>query len=309
MRILVLGAGAIGGYYGSHLAGAGAEVQFLVRERRAAQLARDGLVAVSRGEESRRPAATLLAGEVAAPFDLVLLTCKAYDLEGAIEAIAPAVGPGTVVLPLLNGLAHFDALDARFGAERVLGGACYIAASLAPDGTIRHLSPGDLLILGARTGGTPWQVEALSDLFARTTVNARSSGTILQELWEKRCMLAAGAALTCLMRGTVGEIMATEAGGRIAEAMMAECTAVAAAAGHAPRPASAGQTRRQLTDPASHWAASMMRDIEQGAARLEAEAILGDLIHRGAARGLALPLLGAAHCQLQVYGARAAAKS
>ena len=309
MRILVLGAGAIGGYYGSHLAGAGGEAQFLGRERRAAQLARDGLVVVSRGEESRRPAATLLAGEVAAPFDLVLLTCKAYDLDGAIEAIAPAVGPGTVVLPLLNGLAHFDALDARFGAERVLGGACYIAASLAPDGTIRHFSPGDLLILGTRTGGTPWQVEALSDLFARTTVNARSSGAILQELWEKWCMLAAGAALTCLMRGTVGEIMATEAGGRIAEAMMAECTAVAAVAGHAPRPASAEQTRRQLTDPASRWAASMMRDIEQGAARLEAEAILGDLIHRGAAYGLALPLLSAAHCQLQVYGARAAAKS
>lgn len=300
MRILVLGAGAIGGYYGLHLAKAGAEVTFLVRERRAAQLARDGLVVASRGATIRRAVPHRLA---ATPADLVLLACKAYDLDSAVAAIGPAVGPETAVLPLLNGLAHLDALDARFGAARVLGGACYIATPLAPDGTIRHTSPGDLILFGGRAATPPWQVEALAGLFGRTPVTARASDTILQDMWEKWCMLAAGAALTCLMRGTIGEIMATRYGRASAEAMIAECQAIAAAAGHAPRPASAEQTSRMLTDPASRWAASMMRDIEAAAPRLEADHILGDLLRRAKAAGLAAPLLAAAYCGLQVYGA------
>ncbi|MDO9713949.1 2-dehydropantoate 2-reductase [Paracraurococcus lichenis] len=307
MRILVLGAGAIGGYYGLHLAEAGAELGFLVRERRAAQLRQDGLVVASRGEERRRSVPTLLAGGIDRPFDLILLTCKAYDLDAAIEAVAPAVGPETAVLPLLNGIAHLDRLDARFGADRVLGGAAYIATTLGADGIVRHASPGDLMLFGRRDGEAPWQVEALAGLFARTPVTARASGTILQDMWEKWCMLAAGAALTCLLRGTVGEIMATEAGRSIAEAMIAECRAIAAAHGHAPRPEAAAQAQRMLTDPASRWAASMARDLEAGAPRLESEAILGDLIRRGAAAGIAAPLLAAAHSQLQVHGARPAA--
>ena len=306
MRILVLGAGAIGGYYGLHLAEAGADVSFLVRDRRAAQLARDGLVVASRGQELRRPVRHVQAGRIEAPVDLVLLTCKAYDLDGALDAIAPAVGPETIVLPLLNGLAHVDALDARFGAGRILGGACYIAVTLTPDGTIRHTSPGDLILFGQRAAVAPWQVEALATLFAATPVTARASATILQDLWEKWCMLAAGAALTCLMRGTVGEIMATDAGPGIADALISECRAIADAHGHAPRAPSATQTHRMLTDPASRWAASMMRDIDAGLPRLEADAILGDLIRRGAAAGIAAPLLTAAHCNLQVYAARAA---
>ena len=309
MRILFLGAGAIGGYYGMQLAATGADVTFLVRPRRAAQLERDGLVVQSRGQNLRRPVRHILAGQVAAPFDLIFLTCKAYDLPPAIEAVAPAVGPETAVLPVLNGLAHFDVLDARFGADHVLGGVCYIATMLTADGAIRHVSPGDLILFGDRgSHGSP-QVQTLAALFADTPVTARPSGTILQDLWEKWCMLAAGAALTCLMCGTIGEIMATDEGLAIAEAMMAECRAIAAAAGHAPRPSSAEQTRKQLTDPASRWAASMMRDIEQGAQRLEAEHIIGDLIRRGRAAGIATPLLSAAYCQLQVYNARGAAPS
>jgi 2-dehydropantoate 2-reductase len=306
MRILVLGAGAIGGYYGLRLAEAGADVSFLVREGRAAALGRDGLVVVSRGEETRRAVPHCRAASIDDAADLILLACKAFDLDAAIEAIAPAVRPGTVVLPLLNGLAHFDALDARFGKERVLGGAAYIAVTLGPDGVIRHTSPGDLIVFGARDGNAPWQVDALAALFAKTPVTARASDAILQDLWEKWVMLAAGAGLTCLMRGTVGEIMVAEGGRAVAEAMIAECRAIADAHGHAPRPPSAEQTQRMLTDPASRWAASMMRDLAAGAPRLETDAILGDLVRRGAAAGIAAPMLSAAHCQLQVHTGRAA---
>ena len=117
-------------------------------------------------------------------------------------------------------------------------------------------------------------------------------------------MLAPGAALTCLMRGTVGEAMATEDGPAIACGLLAEARAIAAAHGHAPRAPAVAQADRMLTDPQSRWAASMMRDIEQGAPRVEAEHVIGDLIRRGRERGLDSPLLAAAFAHLQVYNAR-----
>ncbi len=308
MRILVLGAGAIGGYYGLQLAEAGADVSFLVRPRRAAQLARDGLRVESRGQRLHRMVPTLSAGQVATPFDLVLLTCKAYDLGGAVEDIAPAVGSSGVVLPLLNGVAHYDVLDARFGADRVLGGLCYIAAALGADGVIRHTSPGDDIRFGDRAGRPAPGAERLAALFAGTPVQATAADDIVQALWEKWCMIAAGAALTCLLRGTVGEIMATDDGEAVATAMMAECRAVAAALGHAPRPEAEERTRRQLTDRGSRWAASMMRDIEARVPRLEAEHVIGDLIRLGREAGVAAPLLRAAYAQLQTFNARGAAR-
>lgn len=307
MQILVLGAGAIGGYYGLRLAEAGADVSFLVRPGRAAQLERDGLVVVSRGEERRRAVPILLAGTVDHPFDAVLLTCKAYDLPAAVEAIAPAVGERSVVLPLLNGLAHFDVLDARFGAGRVLGGVAYIATTLEPDGTIRRTSPMDMLLFGDRGGRLTPPVEALAEAFDATQVAARASLEITQDLWEKWAMLAAGAAITCLLRGTIGEVLATADGAAVATRIIAEVRAIAAAHGHAPRPAAVAQADRTLGDPQSRWAASMMRDIQQGAPRLEAEHVIGDLIRRGREKGLAAPMLEASFAQLQVYNARGAA--
>ena len=308
MRVLVLGAGAIGGYYGLHLAEAGADVSFLVRPRRAAQLARDGLQVESRGRRLHRMVPTLLAGQVATPFDLILLTCKAYDLDEAVEAIAPAMGGaerGAAAAERHGAVRRARRpLRCRPGARR----ACYIATSLGADGVIRHTSPGDDIRFGDRTGRPSRPAEELAGLFAGTPVQARVAGDIVQALWEKWCMIAAGAALTCLLRGTVGEIMATDGGEAVAEAMMAECQAVAAALGHAPRPEAAERTRRQLTDRQSRWAASMMRDIEAGAPRLEAGHVIGNLIRRGREAGIAAPLLRAAHAQLQIHNARGAAR-
>jgi 2-dehydropantoate 2-reductase len=289
------------------LAEAGVDVSFLVRSGRAAQLERDGLVVHSRGEERRRQVPALLADAVDRPFDAVLLTCKAYDLPTAIEAIAPAMGKGSVVLPLLNGLAHFDVLDARFGAGRVLGGVAYIATMLEPDGTIRHTSPVDTLLFGDRSGRLTPPVQALAEVFAATSVAARASMEITQDLWEKWAMLAAGAAITCLLRGTIGEVLATEDGTAVAARLVAEVRGIAAAHGHAPRPAAVAQADRTLSDPQSRWAASMMRDVQHGAPRLEAEQVIGDLIRRGRQVGLTSPMLEATYAQLQVYNARGAA--
>ena len=292
MQILILGAGAIGGYYGSHLARAGAEISFLVRPGRAAQLDAEGLVVWSRGERHQQPVRTLGASEVDRPFDLIILTCKAFDLPSAMVAISPAVGPTTAVLPLLNGLAHVKALADRFDPERVLVGVAYIAAEMERDGTIRRTSPSDVIIFGDVSGRLTPTVQTLADAFATTPVAARASREITQDLWEKWCMLAAGAAATCLMRGTIGEILAADDGGAVVSGLIAETRAVAE------------QADRLLQDPKSCWAASMMRDIAQGAPRLEAEHVIGDLIHRGRQVGVVAPLLTTAYAHLQVYNGR-----
>src|SRR5688572_19463643 len=131
MRFLVVGAGATGGYFGGRLLEVGRDVTFLVRPARAERLAAAGLVITSpAGDVAVLPPPTVLAANLRTPFDVVILACKAYDLEGAIASFAPAVGPNTAVVPLLNGMRHLDALDARFGADRVLGGSCFISAKL-----------------------------------------------------------------------------------------------------------------------------------------------------------------------------------
>lgn len=304
MKILVLGAGALGGYYGGRLMEAGADVAFLVRPGRAAQLERGGLVVRSPLGDITAPVRAVTAERPGSGYDLVLLTCKSYDLDSAIAAIAPAVGEHTAILPLLNGLAHLDTLDRRFGRSRVLGGVSYIAATLAPDGIIRHQRPADTFIFGDRAGDRDDLCRTFEALIAKTPGTRRRSADIVQDLWEKWVMLAAGAAICCLMRAEIADILRTEDGRALIERSIAECAAVAEAAGHAPRPAAVEPVRKLLTDPASHWAPSMMRDIDIGAPRLESGSIIGDLVRRARAANIATPLLDTANAHLACYALR-----
>ena len=163
MKILVLGAGAVGGYFGGRLAEAGADVTFLVRPKRAEVLARDGLRITSKaGGDLALAPKCVLAGAVKPDYDVVLFTAKAYDLASAIDAIAPAMAGGKgQVLPLLNGMSHLDVLDARFGRDNVLGGVAYIASTLAPDGEIKHLNEFHRVAFGHRHAAQKAVCEAL----------------------------------------------------------------------------------------------------------------------------------------------------
>lgn len=304
MKVLILGAGATGGYFGGRLFEAGRDVAFLVRERRAALLRANGLVIRSpQGNVRLRPPVHVVGGLHHKTFDLVVLACKAYDLDSAIEAVAPAVGPDTVVLPLLNGLRHFEALDARFGPERVLGGLCSIAVTLDGEGAVEHLSPMHVLRYGERDGSRSTRVAALDTLFAGIKADARHSEGILQALWEKWVMLASLAGMTCLMRASIGEIVSAPGGEALLLQILDECTAVAAAHDHAPREAVLEGTRRMLTEAGSKFTASMLRDLESGH-RIEADHVIGDLILRAELKGLATPLLRIAHVHLKAYEAR-----
>src|SRR5439155_10324659 len=144
--------------------------------------------------------------QVTPDYDLVLLTCKTYDLDQAIAAIAPAIGEQTGILPLLNGVATYDILDQRFGMGRVLGGVASIAATLAPSGHILHLSPGDTLLIGPRAEATTALAASLYEVVSHTPGTRRLSADIAQELWEKWVMIGAGAAMAVVKRGPHGPL-------------------------------------------------------------------------------------------------------
>jgi 2-dehydropantoate 2-reductase len=282
MRVLVVGAGAIGGYFGGRLLEAGRDVSFLVRSRRSAELARTGLVIRSRlGDIDLSAPPTVTADVLRQPFDLVILSCKSYDLDDAMASFAPAVGPETVILPLLNGMRHLDALEERFGANHVLGGQCLISAALDPDGRILHLSDTHSLSFGERDGLRSARVEAIASVLSDTRFEARLSEAILQEMWEKWVFIATGAGITCLMRAAIGDIVAAGAA-RLATGLFDECAAIATGQGFPPRPEFLARTRQMFTTPGSPLTASMLRDIERGAP-IEADHILGDLLRRGGA--------------------------
>jgi 2-dehydropantoate 2-reductase len=309
MRILLVGAGAIGGYFGGRLLEAGRDVTFLVRERRAAELASEGLVLISAfGDFTLQAPPTVLARDLDRPFDLVLLGCKAYSLDDAIRSFAPAVGPETAILPLLNGMSHLDILDRHFGAEQVLGGQCVIAATLDADHRVLHLNQSHELSFGERGGALSDRIREIVDAMRGALFEARASERILAEMWEKWVFLAAFAAGTCLMRAAVGDIAAAPAGAELMQRLLAECRAVAEAAGFPPSDAFIERTRALLTAPDSTLTASMLRDIENGNP-IEADHIIGDLIRRGEETGTLSDkssLLRLAYTHLKAYEARLA---
>jgi 2-dehydropantoate 2-reductase len=307
MRILVLGAGAVGGYFGGRLAEAGKDVTFLVRGARAAALARDGLKVASALGDFHVPVKIATADRVGGTYDLVLLSAKHYDLDTAIDAIRPGIGSETAVLPLLNGLVHLDQLDAAFGPDRVLGGVAYVGAVLLPDGSIRHVNRLSGIAFGERGGGISERAKAIEQLFADTPVSAPANDNILQEMWEKFVMMGAMAGMNCLMRGNIGEIATTKDGEALMLAALAECRQVAEAAGYAPRPQAWDRVTTMLTERGSVNSASMRQDIEAGR-RTEAEAIVGDMLRRAEGFGVSTPLLRAAFCHLQAHENRLAAK-
>jgi 2-dehydropantoate 2-reductase len=306
MRIMTLGAGAVGGYFAGRLAQSGADVTFLVRERRKAQLAERGLEIRSALGDYTGPVKALTPAEIDAPADVVFVACKAYDLASAIEAIGPAVGDDTAILPLLNGLAHIEVLNAAFGRHRVLGGVAKIAATLTADGAIQHLNDWRYLTFGEQDGSSSARVVALKAAFDRTSVLATISPAIMQAMWEKIVHLATAAGVTCLMRANVGEIARAPGGAELMMRFLDANAAIAANEGHPPSEAFMAEYRALFSDQGSGYTASMLRDIERGGP-VEADHIIGYMLRRARAHGLDDTLHAIAYTHLKSYEERRAA--
>ena len=303
MRILILGAGATGGYFGGRLLQAGRDVSFLVRPKRATALRNEGLRIRSRKGDARLKPKVVQAGKLIGTYDYIFLSCKSYDLPGAMDAIAPAVGKETSIVPLLNGMLHFEMLDKRFGARHVLGGMCSIAVNLAADGAIDHLGSTHLIRFGERNGSLSERVTALDALTRDANMDAKPSRNIVSALWEKWVMLAGLASMNCLMRADITSIVNAPGGRELCLQMLDECSAVAVAHGHPPRKQVLDDIRSFIDKPSGAFTASMLRDMEKGS-RTEVDHILGDLIARAEARKVVTPLLRTAHCCLKIHAAR-----
>ncbi|MGZ5042041.1 MAG: 2-dehydropantoate 2-reductase [Usitatibacter sp.] len=303
MKLLVLGAGGIGGYFGGRLAQAGEDVTFLVRPKRREQIARDGLRLESPLGNAQLPVKTVLAEELKPGYDMVLFTCKAYDLDSAMDAIAPAMDGRCAVLPQLNGMAHLERLDARFGRSQVMGGVAQINAMLRSDGTVAHMDPLARIVFGERDKKPTARSQELGQAFAKTNVDWKLSPDIVQEMWEKVAFLAALAAGTCLFRGTVREIMSAPGGREAMERLLASNIAIATAEGFPPRAAAMEAARRRLLDPEGNWSASMMRDLEAGG-RVESDHIVGWMLERARKHGIDDTVLSLAFTHLKTYEAR-----
>jgi len=316
MRILVVGAGAIGGYFGARLAVAGRDVTFLVRPKRAEQLAGGLIVRSPKGdakvaapklvtETTLTPAGGSLADRSVAarsaePFDLILLSCKSYDLDSAMSSFAPVVGPATMILPLLNGESHIDTLKKRFGAGAVLGGQCQISSTLDEQGHIVHLNDWHLLGFGELDGSRSTRIEAVNQSFLGANFEPQLSLQILQDMWEKWVFIASMAGITCLMRASLGDI-ATAGGTGNALELFAECSAISGKNGYVLRSAARERIRATLSTPGSTLMASMLRDVE-GHRRTEHEHVLGELLAR--AQGIRAPVLEICLAHMRAYEAR-----
>ncbi|MDE3724644.1 ketopantoate reductase family protein [Nocardiopsis sp. N85] len=303
MRILVVGAGAVGGYFGARLVRAGREVDFLVRPARAELLRRNGLrVRDVDGAVETVPVTAVTADALSPGYDLVVLAVKSYGFDSALKDITPAVGANTVVLPFLNGMRHVDALTGRFGADRVYGGVAMVMTRLGEDGEIVEVGTMARLIYGPLTETPvipPADVHAALDT---GTFSATAVEDAMRELWDKWVFLATMGACNCLMRAPIGRVNSAEGGRDFTRAVFEEAAAVAAASGHPLRPETRERADAMVGDTTASTTTSLYWDLTRGNP-VEADHIVGDLVARGRSLGVPTPLFALADLHLRVYEA------
>ncbi len=300
MRILMAGAGATGGYFGARLAQAGQDVTFLVRERRFQQLQMNGLVLQTpQGTEKLEPQ-LIQAGSLSGHYDLIIITVKSFALEQLMEDIAPAVGPDTLIMPILNGMRHIATLQQRFGDDKVIGGLCKINATLGDSGEVIQMTPLHQLYYGALDGNNDARLQRVDAALRTSQVDNRFSENILDELWEKWLLLSTLGAVCCLARGDTQQILTTRGGEALLQGIFSEILAVISAEGYQPRPAVTARIFELLNNPETPMTSSMYRDLTQGF-DIEADQVIGDLLLRAKRKGLISPLLNAVDVNLQVY--------
>lgn len=300
MRILIVGAGATGGYFGARLIQAGQDVTFLVRERRFHQLKETGLqLQTPQGNETLQPQLEQ-ASSLRGSWDLIILTVKSFGLEQAMLDIAPAVGPDTLIMPILNGMRHIETLRNRFGANKVIGGLCKINATLGSNGEIIQMTPLHQIYYGALDGNNDARLQRVDAALRDSVMDTIFTDNITAELWEKWLLLSTLGSVCCLARGNTQQVLKSQGGKALLQAIFTEILSVISADGYQPRPAITAKIFELLSNPATPMTSSMYRDLTQGF-NIEAEQVIGDLLLRARNSGINAPLLNAVYVNLQVY--------
>lgn len=301
MRILVVGAGAIGGYFGGRLLEKGEDVTFLVREKRKQQLEKYGLLAESlHGDMTFPEPKTIQAGEKADAFDVILLSTKAYHLEGAIEDIRPFTGDSTLILPLLNGIAHMDQLTTAFGAANVLGGLCFIETTLGENGKVIQTSPVHDFVFGERSGEKTERILKLQEAFSGTKANFRLSKNIEQEMWHKYLFISTLSGVTSLFRSPIGPIRDQAFGLNTVKIVLKEASAIMRGLDAPLADGIEDAQVQKINEMGYEMKSSLQRDMEKQQA-IEADHFFGYLLKKAELLDLDAPVIGAIYANLKVY--------
>ena len=298
MKILIVGAGGIGGFFGAKLQQAGADITYLLREKRQKLIQQQGLmIETPKGSFTIQPK-TVLADQLEPVYDLIILACKAFDLDDSLKSIAKASTRG-VILPFLNGLTHLNSLDRMFGKDRVMGGVAHIAATISESGSVKQLTELSSLTIGPRTPEQEALSKAFFELCNKADFDSFYKENIEQALWDKWVFLASLAGMTTACRGSIGDIAATPDGKDLSKRMFAECCAIAASCGYPISEGTHSNSQAILTKEGSPFTASMLRDLLAGK-RDEHQHILGDLIAFANQQSIDCPLLKIAYTHMAV---------
>ncbi|WP_077617062.1 ketopantoate reductase family protein [Bacillus sinesaloumensis] len=300
MRILVVGAGAVGGYFGGRLLEKGEDVTFLVRENRQKQIHKNGLQIESiHGNVTLQPR-TILSGEKVGTFDVIILSTKQYHLDGALHSIEPYVGEATMILPLLNGFSHVDVIKSKFNPENVIGGLCFIESTLDSEGKIIQSSPNHRANFGELSGERTERIEKLAKVMSGTKTTIQLSDNIIREMWHKYMFITCLSGVTSLMRSPIGPIREENNGQKIILNLLKEIGAVMRSIG-APIDEDIEEKHLETTNSMTYeMKSSMQRDMEKGI-DIEADQLQGYLYNIAQKKGIETPLLELIYSSLRVY--------
>lgn len=304
MRFLILGAGALGGYYGGLLQKGGADVTFLVRSRTANRLSSEGLKIKLEDDFYRSSVQITSAEQLNETFDVIILTCKAFDIDEAIDAITPAVGSQTAILPILNGVNHIDMLIERFNIKNILGGVTQFLVNQDKEGTIiptYHGAGGQKTVFGEVQGGISNRCIKILEKMKIYMPDASISEDIMSELWMKVSGAGPSFAVAALLQKRAGKVAETNMGSAVVSRVYQESSAVCEAEGYPPPTDMRSILVENLWGKiGSDYGPSILSDIESGR-RTEGKHVIGDLVKRGRKHNLSLPLLEAALCKIELY--------
>jgi 2-dehydropantoate 2-reductase len=304
MKILVLGAGGVGGYFGGRMAEAGLDVTFLVRERRKQQLVNNGLIVESKFGNISMSVKVITIAEINSTFDLVLMSCKAYDLDDAINSIMPVMGSNSVVLPVINGLRQIDVLQEKFGKNNVFGGVCYVGANLNyKTGVIEHFGNFHSILFGEVDCNYNKLTQRFAALDSLVSFNIELKEKIMQTMWDKCAGQGALSSANILTRSVVGDITSGKSGRQFLNNVFAEGQEICKANGF-PMSHDVIKFYENIFDTkASPFATSMLRDMETGKVT-EGQHIVGDLVKRADDHGVPVPIMKSALAAIEAYEAK-----
>lgn len=299
MRVLIVGAGATGGYLGDRLIAGGRDVTFLARERTRARLVSHGLrLRDTSGDTRITQVRSVISDELDSAFDVVVVGVRSDAIDAAIADMGSAVGSNTTLIPLGNGVAHVEALRGAYGDSRVVGATAEMATSLLADGVIDVSQDGVRMTIGALDGSA--ELDSVAAELRVDDVDVAVVDDVVAAMWSKFLFIVSTATLTCLSRGTVADIARNDNGVRLADQVLGEVAAVVTAAtGEVPDSAA---LRARLNDTTWEFGPSMYRDLMAGR-RVEV-GVLSEMAAHARSHAVVTPLLDAATIAIRLHNHR-----